>query len=54
MGLECPARGLIKQAMALWYSLLLTSFSDTNQMRHSFGAWELGTALTMQQFQAEM
>lgn len=54
MDLECPARGLIKPWTALWYVLLVTSFSDKNQMRHTSGAWELGTALTIQQFWTEM
>lgn len=54
MDLECPARGLIKPWMALWYFLLLTSLSDKKQMRHTLGAWELSTALTKQQFWPEM
>lgn len=40
--------------MALWCFQVITSFSDTNLVRHSLGASELGAALTMEQFWAEM
>lgn len=42
------------KAMTFWYYLLVTSFSFTDQQRHSLGAWELSPALTMQQFGAKM
>lgn len=40
--------------MARWRFQVMTSFSDTNQVRHSLGASEFGTALIMEQFGAEM